>query len=395
MLLPCGAGKTVVGVAIAAGSGARTLDHHAKPHDRRPVVAHFSSMTTVESKSIVDLSKGRSHWTDHGRDVSGIDVVGWWEWRWSRRRARSTVGADNLRRSAFVPADVFRQSAAVQSIRRLGLTATLVREDGREREVFSLVGPTVFSAPWRELERHGWIAPVDCIEVRIHVSRSREVTADRMLAAKLKVVRRILARHPDEPTLIVAHRLKEVAAVSRVADAPMVTGQTPARSPRRHYLRFRSGDIRRLALSRVANVGVDLPDGVPTHSDVRGVRITSGGGATSRSRTASQGQRRSRHVLHVGHRRNARSRVRGETPTIPNRSGIPLPGLRRGIQMTFCCQTATRVGHVALLRDRGWNGTETLASLLESSGGAPQTRCSTPHCVGSWAIIFSNARAII
>ncbi|MGA7672839.1 MAG: helicase-associated domain-containing protein [Nitrolancea sp.] len=259
VLLPCGAGKTVVGVAIAASLGARTLIITPSRTIGDQWIAHFSSMTTVESKSIVTYRRGvptgpitvatyQALTSSAGGNGAGLAEVLDQPW--------GLIIYDEVH---SLPADVFRQSATVQSIRRLGLTATLVREDGREREVFSLVGPTVYSAPWRELERHGWIAPVDCVELRIHLSRSREVTADRMLAAKLKVVRRILVRHPDDATLLVAHRLTEVAAVSRVADAPMVTGQTPARSRGDLYLRFRSGDIRRLALSRVANVGVDLP----------------------------------------------------------------------------------------------------------------------------------------
>lgn len=159
-----------------------------------------------------------------------------------------------------LPADVFRQSAALQSRRRLGLTATLVREDGRERDVFSLVGPTVFSVPWRELERRGWIAPVDCVEVRVRLEPGATSTSERVLAAKLRVVRTLAARHSNAPTLVVAHRLIEVAAAARALAAPAITGKTPMSERRALYAAFRRGEISRLVLSRVANVGVDLPD---------------------------------------------------------------------------------------------------------------------------------------
>ncbi len=259
ILLPCGAGKTVVGVAIAANLHARTLIITPSRTIGDQWIEHFRSMTTIDQGSIVDYRRGAQ---------TGPVTVATYQALTTAAKG-SGVGLAEVLDQPWgliiydevhsLPADVFRQSATVQSIRRLGLTATLVREDGREREVFSLVGPTVYSAPWRELERHGWIAPVDCVELRIHLSRSKELTADRMLAAKLRVARGILARHRDEQTLIVAHRLTEVAAASRVADAPMVTGQTSAQVRRDLYAQFRSGDVQRLALSRVANVGVDLP----------------------------------------------------------------------------------------------------------------------------------------
>ncbi len=259
ILLPCGAGKTVVGVAIAAKLSARTLIITPSRTIGDQWIEHFRSMTTLDRRSIVTYRRGVQPGpvtiatyqaltsTVNGSGAGLAEVL---DHQWG------LIIYDEVH---SLPADVFRKSATVQSIRRLGLTATLVREDGREREVFSLVGPTVYSTPWRDLERHGWIAPVDCVELRVHLTGKKEVTADRMLAAKLRVVRRILARHPDEQTLIVAHRLTEVAAAARVADAEMVTGQTTAQMRRHSYEQFRSGEIRRLAVSRVANVGVDLP----------------------------------------------------------------------------------------------------------------------------------------
>jgi DNA excision repair protein ERCC-3 len=159
-----------------------------------------------------------------------------------------------------LPADLFRQSAVLQARRRLGLTATLVREDGRAADVFSLVGPPVFSVAWRELERRGWIAPVDCVEVRVRLLEGERATAERVLSRKLRVMRDLVRRHAGEPTLVVAHRLIEVRAAARTLGAPVVTGETPAAERRAYYAAFRRGELPRLVLSRVANVGVDLPD---------------------------------------------------------------------------------------------------------------------------------------
>jgi DNA excision repair protein ERCC-3 len=247
-------------VAAASRLKARTLVITPSRTVAEQWVEHFRSMTSAEPAAIAIYRRGFA--------PTPITIATY--------QALTASGQNGTRALAHVldepwgliiydevhslPADVFRQSAIVQSRRRLGLTATLVREDGRERDVFALVGPTIYSVPWRELERHGWIAPVDCIEVRVRLSDRRQLSADRMLAAKLKVLRSILARNANESGLIVASRLKEVAAASRMFDAAAVTGATPHAERQRLYEAFRDGRVTRLALSRVANVGVDLPD---------------------------------------------------------------------------------------------------------------------------------------
>ncbi len=259
ILLPCGSGKTVVGVAVASTLNARTLVITPSRTICEQWIDHFRALTSIEPNDVTIYRRGAN--------LTPVTVATY------QALTANSGTADGLSRVLdqpwgliiydevhSLPADVFRQSAAVQSIKRLGLTATLIREDGREREVFALVGPTVYSAPWRELERHGWIAPVDCVEVRVTAPDSRRLTPDRILAAKLNVVRRILSRNRDDPTLVVAHRLKEVAAVARAIDAPSITGQTPASRRAELYQAFREGRIRTIVLSRVANVGVDLPD---------------------------------------------------------------------------------------------------------------------------------------
>ncbi len=259
ILLPCGSGKTVIGVATAAQLRARTLVITPSRTIGDQWQQHFLRLTTIDPESVSIYRKGISPapvtiatyqaLTTRNGGGSGLAEVLDHPW--------GVIIYDEVH---SLPADVFRQSASVQSIRRLGLTATLVREDGREREVFSLVGPTVYSAPWRDLERRGWIAPVDCIEVRIERAGRQELTPDRALAAKLKVLKRILRQHPHEQTLIVAHHLKEVAAAGRITGAETITGESSLEERQALYRNFKDGELKCLVLSRVANVGVDLPD---------------------------------------------------------------------------------------------------------------------------------------
>jgi DNA excision repair protein ERCC-3 len=260
VLLPCGAGKTVVGIAAAARLQARTL-----------IVTPSRTIAEQWHRHLLDLtslSRVEVGFYNARRSLSPVTIV-----TYQALTSRANGRAANLANLVdfpwglviydevhSLPADVFRSSAALQSRRRLGLTATLIREDGRERDVFSLVGPAVYSVPWRLLEDRGWIAPVDCVEVRVRPAREQPVTPERLLSAKLRVLRVLAARHRDEPLLVIAHRLIEVAAAARTLNAPMITGQTPISDRRSLYDAFRNGEHRCLVLSRVANTGVDLPD---------------------------------------------------------------------------------------------------------------------------------------
>ncbi len=260
VLLPCGAGKTVVGIAAAARLQARTLIVTPSRTIAEQWHRHLLDLTTL-SRTEVGFYNPR-------RSPPPVTIV-----TYQALTSRANGRAANLANLVDfpwglviydevhgLPADVFRSSAALQSRRRLGLTATLVREDGRERDVFSLVGPAVYSVPWRRLEHHGWIAPVDCVEVRVRLAREQPVTPERLLAAKLRALRVLAARHRDKPLLVIAHRLIEVAAAARAVGAPVITGQTPLSERRALYDAFRNGECRCLVLSRVANAGVDLPD---------------------------------------------------------------------------------------------------------------------------------------
>jgi DNA excision repair protein ERCC-3 len=170
-----------------------------------------------------------------------------------------------------LPAPVFRATAEIQTRRRLGLTATLVREDGRETEVFSLIGPKCYEVPWRDLESRGWIAEAHCVEIRVPLPDERRIryaAAEKRrkyrIAAenpvKEDVVRRILAAHPEDHILIIGGYLNQLRELARVTGAPLITGQVPTSERERLYDAFRAGHERILVVSKVANFAVDLPD---------------------------------------------------------------------------------------------------------------------------------------
>jgi DNA excision repair protein ERCC-3 len=171
----------------------------------------------------------------------------------------------------LLPAPVFRMTADLQSRRRLGLTATLVREDGREGDVFSLIGPKRYDVPWRDIEAQGWIAPALCTEVRVTLTENERITYATAepdekyrlcstVATKLPVVQRILDRHPDEPTLVIGAYLDQLEELGAALDVPIIQGSTRVSERERLFEAFRRGEQRVLVVSKVANFSVDLPE---------------------------------------------------------------------------------------------------------------------------------------
>jgi DNA or RNA helicases of superfamily II len=171
----------------------------------------------------------------------------------------------------LLPAPIFRMTADLQARRRLGLTATLVREDGREADVFSLIGPKRFDAPWKDIEAQGYIAPADCVEVRVTLPDSLRLayaTAepdDRYRLAscaevKLDVVEKLAQRHTAEPTLIIGQYLDQLHEVAERLGADLITGETTVKERQRLYDAFRKGEVTQLVVSKVANFSIDLPE---------------------------------------------------------------------------------------------------------------------------------------
>jgi DNA excision repair protein ERCC-3 len=171
----------------------------------------------------------------------------------------------------LLPAPVFRVTAQIQARRRLGLTATLVREDGREADVFSLIGPKKYDVPWRELETRGWIAEADCTEIRVSLpdpARMEYAVAEwrnkyRLASEnpeKEEVVARLLEQFRDSRLLIIGQYLKQLRSLQKRFGIPLITGQTPNGEREALYNSFRKGEICQLILSKVGNFALDLPD---------------------------------------------------------------------------------------------------------------------------------------
>ena len=274
VVLPCGGGKTIVGLAAMAQVGQATLilttsgtsvaQWRRELLDKTTLTAADIAEYTGAAKDIgpVTLSTYQmlTHRADKTEDFPHLALFNQHEWGF--------IIYDEVH---LLPAPVFRVTAEVQARRRLGLTATLIREDGRESDVFSLIGPKKYDVPWRDLEGQGWIAEALCTEVRC--AMPREVRMDYALAgprekfrvaaenpAKRTLVQRLLASHPHVPTLIIGQYLEQLKYIAEECRAPLITGKTSQRERERLYGLFRAGEVKLLVLSKVGNFALDLPD---------------------------------------------------------------------------------------------------------------------------------------
>lgn len=272
VVLPCGAGKTLVGAAAMSLTQATTLilvTNTVAVHQWRNELLRRTTLTADE---IGEYSGSR-------KDVRPVTIATYQVLATRRKGAplhRELFDARDWGLIIYdevhlLPAPIFRETAELQARRRLGLTATLVREDGREEDVFSLIGPKRYDAPWKEMEEQGWIAPADCVEVRADLTepeRFAYATADsqdryRFCASsgsKTEIVRELVQRHTGEQTLIIGTYIDQLTELAEAVDAPLVTGETPVRERERLFDRFRSGEVGTLAVSKVANFSIDLPE---------------------------------------------------------------------------------------------------------------------------------------
>ncbi len=272
VVLPCGAGKTLVGAAAMAEAQATTLilvtNTVALHQWKRELVAR----TSLTEDEIGEYSGDR-------KEIRPVTIA---TYQVMTRKSKGEYRHLELFDSRdwglvvydevhLLPAPVFRMTADLQSRRRLGLTATLVREDGREGDVFSLIGPKRYDVPWRDIESQGWIAPALCTEVRVTLTESERLTyataeSDEKyrlcstVATKIPVVQRILDRHPDEPTLVIGAYLDQLEELGAVLDVPIIQGSTRIAERERLFDEFRQGTQRVLVVSKVANFSVDLPE---------------------------------------------------------------------------------------------------------------------------------------
>ena len=272
VVLPCGAGKTIVGAAAMARAQATTLILVTNTVSARQWRDELLRRTSLTEDEIGEYSGAR-------KEIRPVTIATYQIMTAKRKGVYAHLELFDERDWGLIiydevhllPAPIFRFTADIQSRRRLGLTATLVREDGREADVFSLIGPKRYDAPWREIESQGWIAPAECVEVRVTLPQDERLAYavaepdDRYrLAAttreKIAITEQIIAHHAGERVLVIGQYLDQLAELSADLDAPVITGETSVKERQRLFEAFRVGDVRVLVVSKVANFSVDLPE---------------------------------------------------------------------------------------------------------------------------------------
>ncbi len=272
VVLPCGAGKTLVGAGAMATAKTTTLILVTNTVSARQWRDELLKRTTLTREEIGEYS-------GQVKEVKPVTIATYQILTAKRKGEYAHLALLDAMDWGLVvydevhllPAPVFKLTADLQARRRLGLTATLVREDGREGDVFSLIGPKRFDAPWKEIEAQGFISPASCYEVRIDLPQSERLSyaaaADderyRLAAtapAKLDVVRRLVDRHAGERILVIGQYLDQIDELADALDAPALTGATPVDERERLYQEFREGTTPVLVVSKVANFSVDLPE---------------------------------------------------------------------------------------------------------------------------------------
>jgi DNA excision repair protein ERCC-3 len=274
IVLPCGSGKTIVGLAAIALLQRSTLvlttsitavkQWRREILDKTDLAEDQIAEYTGESKAIGPITLATyqilTYRPDKQEDFPHFNLFDQRDW--------GLIIYDEVH---LLPAPVFRITAQIQARRRLGLTATLIREDGRQEDVFSLIGPKKYDVPWRELETQGWIAEATCSEVRVGFPdelRMEYAVAElrnkyRIASenpAKDDVVARLLERYQGSRVLIIGQYLKQLRRLSKRFDIPLIMGSTPSSEREDLYHRFRRGEVRNLVLSKVGNFAIDLPD---------------------------------------------------------------------------------------------------------------------------------------
>lgn len=272
VVLPCGAGKTMVGAAAMAKAGATTLIMVTNTVAGRQWKRELIARTSLTEDEIGEYSGER-------KEIRPVTIATYQVMtRKSKGEYRNLELFDSRDWGLIIydevhllPAPVFRMTADLQSRRRLGLTATLVREDGREGDVFSLIGPKRYDAPWKDIENQGWIAPADCVEVRVTLTDNErlqyavaEAEEKYKLCStahtKVNVVKSILARHQGSPTLVIGAYIDQLEELGEALDAPVIQGSTKNKDREALFDRFRAGEISTLVVSKVANFSIDLPE---------------------------------------------------------------------------------------------------------------------------------------
>ncbi|WP_371480027.1 DNA repair helicase XPB [Kitasatospora sp. NBC_00315] len=272
VVLPCGAGKTLVGAAAMAEAKSTTLILVTNTVSARQWKHELVKRTTLTEDEIGEYSGTR-------KEIRPVTIATYQVMTTKRKGAYAHLELFDARNWGLVvydevhllPAPVFKFTADLQARRRLGLTATLVREDGREGDVFSLIGPKRFDAPWKEIEAQGYIAPADCCEVRVTLTDSERLayaTAEpeeryrfcATTATKRRVVEALVKKHEKDQTLVIGQYIDQLDELGEVLDAPVIKGETSNAQREKLFEAFRNKEISVLVVSKVANFSIDLPE---------------------------------------------------------------------------------------------------------------------------------------
>lgn len=272
VVLPCGAGKTIVGAAAMARAKTNTLVLVTNTVAARQWRAELIKRTTLKEDEIGEYSGSV-------KEVKPVTIASYQILTAKRKGEYAHLALLNAKDWGLIvydevhllPAPIFKMTADLQARRRLGLTATLVREDGKEGDVFSLIGPKRFDAPWKEIEAEGYIAPAECFEIRVDLPEQERLDYAiaeqderyRMAATsktKIPVIQKLMERHKGEPTLIIGQYLDQIDEVAALLEIPKITGETPVSERERLFQAFRDGTEPTLVVSKVANFSVDLPE---------------------------------------------------------------------------------------------------------------------------------------
>lgn len=274
LVLPCGAGKTIIGIDVMVKLGMKTLILATNVAAARQWITEILDKTSLTREDVGEYSGSLKELKPV--TVATYQVI---TWRPDKNKPfphfpifhNQNWGLIIYDEVHLLPAPVFRVTAELQAIRRLGLTATLIREDGKEDEVFSLVGPKRYDVPWKDLEARGWIAEALCKEIRVPLEDDlmmKYATAQPRSGyriacenpVKIEVAKYLLRHHQGEPTLVIGQYLSQLNEISKALNAPLITGKTPNSRREELYDAFRNGDIKILVVSKVANFSIDLPD---------------------------------------------------------------------------------------------------------------------------------------
>ena len=274
IVLPCGAGKTIVGMTIMDMLKTSTLIITTNISAVHQWIDELLDKTNLTADQIAEYS-------GENKEIKPVTVATYQVLTWRpdkegpyphfsifHERPWGLIIYDEVH---MLPAPVFRVVAELQAVRRVGLTATLVREDGCEGYVFSLVGPKRYDVPWKELERDHWIASAECIEVRLDLPVSQEINyavasarekhkIASMNSDKLAIVKEIIEKCPDDKILVIGQYLDQLSEIAKTLGSPIITGKTPNTERDKIYADFRQGKIKVLVVSKVANFAIDLPD---------------------------------------------------------------------------------------------------------------------------------------